>query len=69
MPHLYRCYSVLPIVHREDEDSCIFSLNKVPRSTSPIPVISSKTEPITLADIVLQNPEKAIASRDFCGNF
>ena len=68
MPQLYRSYSVLPIVHREDEDSCIFSLNKVPRSTSPIQVISAQREPITLADIVLQNPEKAIASRDFCGN-
>lgn len=53
-----------------DEDACIFSLNKIPRSTSPIPIISSQAEPIiTLADIVLQNPEKAIASRDFCGNF
>lgn len=52
-----------------DEDACIFSLNKNPRNTSPIPVISSQTEPITLVDIVLQNPEKAIASRDFCGNF
>lgn len=52
-----------------DEDACIFSLNKIPRSTSPIPVISPQTEPITLADIVSQNPEKAIASRDFCGNF
>jgi hypothetical protein len=52
-----------------DEDACIFSLNKFPRSTSPIPVVSSQTEPITLADIVSKNPEKALASRDFCGNF
>lgn len=51
-----------------DEDACIFSLNKIPRNTSPVPVISSQPDSITLADIVLQNPEKAIASRDFCGN-
>jgi hypothetical protein len=63
--------SVLPegYVKISDEDACIFSLNKIPRSTSPIHILSSQTEPITLADIVLQNPEKAIASRDFCGNF
>ena len=63
--------SVLPegYVKISDEDACIFSLNKVPRSTSPIPILTSQAEPITLADIVLQNPEKAIASRDFCGNF
>lgn len=73
IPQLVRSYSVVPELKRDclisDEDACIFSLNKIPRSTSPIPVISSQTEPITLADIVLQNPEKAIASRDFCGNF
>lgn len=69
IPQLFRCYSVLPIVHREDEDSCIFSLNKVPRSLSPVPILSSRTEsPQSLVDIVLKNPEKAIASRDFCGN-
>ena len=70
IPQVFRCYSVLPIVHREDEDSCIFSLNKIPRCLSPIPLLSSRTEPepLTLVDIVLKNPEKAIASRDFCGN-
>ena len=66
IPQVYRCYSVL---HREDEDSCIFSLNKIPRSLSPVPILSSRTEsPQSLVDIVLKNPEKAIASRDFCGN-
>jgi hypothetical protein len=54
-----------------DEDACIFSLNKIPRCLSPIPTLSSRTEPpsiTTLVDIVLKNPEKAITSRDFCGN-
>ena len=51
-----------------DEDACIFSLNNIPRSLSPVPILSSRTEPLTLVDIVLQNPEKAITSRDFCGN-
>jgi hypothetical protein len=55
-----------------DEDACIFSLNKIPRSLSPVPIISSRTESppslTTLVDIVLKNPEKAITSRDFCGN-
>jgi len=55
-----------------DEDACIFSFKNVPRSLSPVPVLSSRTESppslTTLVDIVLQNPEKAITSRDFCGN-
>jgi hypothetical protein len=53
-----------------DEDACIFSLNTIPRSLSPIQIITpSKPEPPqSMADIVLKNPEKAIASRDFCGN-
>jgi hypothetical protein len=68
IPQLVRCHSVLP-VQRVDEDSCIFSLNKIPRSLSPVPILSSRTEsPQSLVDIVLKNPEKAIASRDFCGN-
>jgi hypothetical protein len=55
-----------------DEDACIFSFKNVPRSLSPVPILSSRTESppslTTLVDIVLQNPEKAITSRDFCGN-
>jgi hypothetical protein len=55
-----------------DEDACIFSLNNIPRSLSPVPIISSRTVSppslTTLVDIVLQNPEKAMTSRDFCGN-
>jgi hypothetical protein len=55
-----------------DEDACIFSLNNIPRSLSPVPILSSRTESppslTTLVDIVLKNPEKAITSRDFCGN-
>ena len=51
-----------------DEDACIFSLNNIPRSLSPVPILSSRTQPLSLVDIVLQNPEKALASRDFCGN-
>jgi hypothetical protein len=64
----------IPVLHLKskicDEDECIFSLNKIPRSLSPVPIISSRSEPepLSLADIVLKNPEKAIASRDFCGN-
>jgi hypothetical protein len=66
IPQLVRCHSVLQSV---DEDACIFSLNKIPRSLSPVPILSSRTEsPQSLVDIVLKNPEKAIASRDFCGN-
>lgn len=66
IPQLVRSHSVLQSV---DEDACIFSLNKIPRSLSPVPIISSRTEsPQSLVDIVLKNPEKAIASRDFCGN-
>lgn len=67
IPEIVHSYSSARI---EDEDACIFSLNKIPRSLSPVPIISSRTEPepLTLADIVLKNPEKAIASRDFCGN-
>jgi chromosome segregation ATPase len=64
IPQVVRCYTI----QREDEDACIFSLNKIPRCLSPIPRLSSRTEPLTLVDIVLKNPEKAIASRDFCGN-
>ena len=55
-----------------DEDACIFSFKNVPRSLSPVPILSSRTESppsvTTLVDIVLKNPEKAITSRDFCGN-
>ena len=55
-----------------DEDACIFSFKNVPRSLSPVPVLSSRTESppslTTLVDIALKNPEKAITSRDFCGN-
>ncbi len=67
IPQLVRCHSVIQSV---DEDACIFSLNKIPRSLSPVPILSSRTEPenLSLVDIVLKNPEKAIASRDFCGN-
>jgi len=66
IPQLVRCPSVL---QRVDEDACIFSFNKIPRSLSPVPILSSRTEsPQSLVDIVLKNPEKAIASRDFCGN-
>jgi hypothetical protein len=67
IPQLVRCHSVIQSV---DEDACIFSLNKIPRSLSPVPILSSRTEPenSSLVDIVLKNPEKAIASRDFCGN-
>ena len=67
IPQIVRCPSVLQSV---DEDACIFSLNKIPRSLSPVPILSSRTEPepLSLVDIVLKNPEKAIASRDFCGN-
>ena len=36
IPQLVRCHSVLPTV---DEDSCIFSLNKIPRILSPVPII------------------------------
>jgi hypothetical protein len=70
IPELVRCYSIQRETKIEDEDACIFSLNKVPRSLSPVPILISQTEPepLTLADIVLKNPEKAIASRDFCGN-
>jgi hypothetical protein len=70
IPELVRCYSIQRETKIEDEDACIFSLNKIPRSLSPVPILSSRTEPepLTLADIVLKNPEKAIASRDFCGN-
>jgi hypothetical protein len=55
-----------------DEDACIFSFKNVPRSLSPVPILSSRTESppslTTLVDIALKNPEKAITSRDFCGN-
>jgi len=66
IPQIVRCHSVL---QRVDEDACIFSFNNIPRSLSPVPILSSRTEPPqSLVDIVLKNPEKAIASRDFCGN-
>jgi hypothetical protein len=82
LPKLSRTASMvdpldIPVIKREsavkpkvnDEDACIFSLNKIPRNLSPVPIISSRTEPpLSLVDIVLQNPEKALASRDFCGN-
>jgi hypothetical protein len=71
IPQVVRCYSIQrEINNNNEEDACIFSLNKIPRCLSPIPRLSSRTEPepLTLVDIVLKNPEKAIASRDFCGN-
>ncbi len=69
IPQIVRCHSVLPTGRRVDEDACIFSFNNIPRSLSPVPILSSRTEPPqSLVDIVLKNPEKAIASRDFCGN-
>lgn len=69
IPQIVRCHSVLPRGQRVDEDACIFSFNNIPRSLSPVPILSSRTEPPqSLVDIVLKNPEKAIASRDFCGN-
>lgn len=71
IPQVVRCYTIQrEINNNNEEDACIFSLNKIPRCLSPIPRLSSRTEPepLTLVDIVLKNPEKAIASRDFCGN-
>lgn len=57
-------------VSYNEEDNCIFSTKHVERKTSPIAVFKgTPTKPISLTEIVTKNPEKAIASRDFCGNF
>lgn len=53
------------------EDECIFSLNNRNERSNLSPIQAQSTSPTrsqTLVDIVLQNPEKAITSRDFCGN-
>jgi hypothetical protein len=71
-PKVTRCSSIANWTTIVDEDECIFS-NK-PRQSPPIvePLKAqnvSPAKPQTLTEIVLEHPDRAIASRDFCGNF
>lgn len=71
-PKVTRCSSIANWTTIVDDDECIFS-NK-PRQSPPIVVpiqvqSNSPTKPQTLTEIVLEHPDRAIASRDFCGNF
>jgi len=71
-PKVTRCSSIGNWTTIVDDDECIFS-NK-PRQSPPIVVpiqvqSNSPTKPQTLTEIVLEHPDRAIASRDFCGNF
>ena len=49
------------------DDDCIFS-GSVPQKREPIQIQSEPSQSLTLPEIVLKNPERAIVSRDFCGN-
>ena len=72
-PMLTRSVSVFQTQAHNEEDECIFSSN-TQRRVSPsreerqaqTPIVSSVT--LSLPEIVAKNPERAIESRDFCGN-
>jgi hypothetical protein len=50
-------------VFQNKEDECIFSGTKPRRLVQAIPSVT-----LSLPEIVAKNPERAIESRDFCGN-
>lgn len=51
-----------------EDDACIFALKQQQRR-SPVEVhVGSPPKPQTLSDIVAENPDRAIVSRDYCGN-
>jgi hypothetical protein len=68
MPSLARNVSI----SYDKEDDCIFSirqrreLSQQPQEQKTAPIVSIVT--LSLPEIVAKNPERAIESRDFCGN-
>jgi hypothetical protein len=56
-------------VSYNDDDACIFAMKREERR-SPIEVrVGSPGKSQTLSDIVAENPDRAVVSRDYCGNF
>jgi hypothetical protein len=49
--------------NKDKDDECIFSGTKQRRMVQAIPSVT-----LSLPEIVAKNPERAIESRDFCGN-
>lgn len=67
-PKVTRCSSIANWMTTA-EDECIFSIKKEPRQSPPIQVQTVlPTKLQTMTEIVLEHPDRAIASRDFCGN-
>ena len=69
--HLFNLMSIPKLTRSVSvalDDDCIFSGSEVKRRSSPIQVQAEPSQSLTLPEIVLKNPERAIVSRDFCGN-